>query len=412
MTYFLAWRNSEGDGYIKRMKSKKIAAIDVGTTKICTVMAEVEDTGIPTVLGVGVVPSDGLHKGMVADVKEAKESIQLSIKKAEQAAGYKMESACVGITGKHISSINNHGVISITHGKKIVHPGDLERVLKIARDIELPQDREILHVIPRSYALDGQSGINSPVGMFANRLDVETNIVTAASTSVQNLVKCVRSCGVKVEDVVLEPLASAEAVLTEEEKQDGSILLDIGGGTTDVVVFQNGSAYYAFVLPVSGFHVTRDIAITTGIPFETAEQIKTKYGNVIPFSNSPDIKDITVGDTSISQDTLTKIISSRFEELFKFVMIELSEIEFPNIASLNMVICGGSANMPGLAELAVSATGLPARIGYPSRLPGVSDALGNPMHATGVGLLLWKLINDEKQSRNANYISRIVGKNI
>jgi cell division protein FtsA len=255
------------------MKKKRIAAIDVGTTKVCTIMAEVDETGIPNVLGVGVVPSNGLHKGMVADVKNAQESIQLSVSKAEQAAGYKMESAVVGITGKHISSINNHGVVSITNARKIVHPGDLERVLKIARDVDLPQGREILHIIPRSYALDGQTGINSPVGMHANRLDAETNIVTAASTSVQNLVKCVRGSGVKVDDVVLEPLASAEAVLTEEEKQDGSVLLDIGGGTTDVVVFQNGSACHAFVIPVSGYQVTRDISIATGISFDLAEQI-------------------------------------------------------------------------------------------------------------------------------------------
>ncbi|MFA5629182.1 MAG: cell division protein FtsA [Dehalococcoidales bacterium] len=394
------------------MKNNKIAAIDVGTTKICTVMAEVGESSYPTVLGVGVVSSDGLHKGMVVDVKEAEESIRLSIKKAEQAAGYKLESACVGITGKHISSINNKGVVSVRGPRKIVSPGDLERVLKIAKDVELPQGREILHMIPRSYALDGQSGINSPVGMYANRLDAETTIVTAASTSVQNLVKCIKSCGVKVEDVILEPLASAEAVLTEEEKQDGAILIDIGGGTTDVVVFQNGSAYYAFVLPVAGFHVTRDIALATGISFEAAEQIKTKYGTVIPFNTTPDTKDIVVGGISIPQSVLTQIIASRLEELLKLVMLELSEIEFPNVSSLNVVICGGTANMHGLAELAVSTTGLPSRIGYPIRLPGVSDVLGNPMHASGVGLLLWKLINDEKQSRNANYISRIMGKNI
>jgi cell division protein FtsA len=394
------------------MKKNRIAAIDIGTTKVCTIMAEADETGMPTVMGVGVAPSDGLYKGMVADVKDAKESIQSSVLKAEQAAGYKLESACVGITGKHISSLNSHGVVSINNSRKIVHPADLERVLKIAKDVELPQGREILHIIPRSYALDGQTGINSPVGMHANRLDAETNIITAASTSIQNLVKCVRSCKVKVEDVVLEPLASAEAVLTEEEKQDGAVLLDIGGGTTDVVVFQNGSACHAFVLPVSGFQVTRDISIATGISFDMAEQIKIKYGNVIPFDAIPDARDIVVGEFSISHANLTKIISTRLEELLRLVMIELSEIDLPNMASLNMVLCGGSANIPGLAELAAATTKLPSRIGYPARLSGVSDALANPMHATGVGLILWKLMNDEKKSRNANYISRIMGRNI
>jgi len=392
-------------------KRNRIAAIDVGTTKICTIMAEVDDTGLPTVLGVGVVPSGGLHKGMVSDFNEAKQSIQLSVRKAEQAAGYKIESACVGITGKHISSVNNHGVISISHGKKVVHPDDLERVLEIARDIDLPQGREMLHVIPRSYSLDGQTGINNPVGMHANRLDAETNIITAAATSIQNLTKCVRSSGVAVEDIVLEPLASAEAVLTEEEKQDGAVLADIGGGTTDVVVFLNGSAYHAFVSPVSGYQVTRDISIAMGISFDAAEEIKIKYGSVIPLgeSNSGN-NEILYGGLSIPYDKLTQIISTRLEELLRLVMIELSEINYPNMASLSLVLSGGVANMPGLAELAVSTTRLPTRIGIPVRLPGVSDVLSNPMHATGVGLLLWKLRNNEKQSRHANYVSRIMGK--
>jgi cell division protein FtsA len=393
------------------MKKNRIAAIDVGTTKICTIMAEVDETGSPTVLGVGVVPSNGLHKGMVSDFNEAKQSIQLSVRKAEQAAGYKMEAACVGITGKHISSVNNHGVISISHSRKVVHTGDLERVLEIARDIDLPQGREMLHIIPRSYSLDGQTGINNPVGMHANRLDAETNIITAATTSVQNLAKCVHSSGVAVEDIVLEPLASAESVLTEEEKQDGAVLADIGGGTTDVVVFQNGSAYHAFVLPVSGYQVTRDISIAMGISYDLAEEIKIKYGSVIPFSESnPGNKDILYGGLSIPYDKLTQIISSRLEELLRLVMIELSEINYQNMASLSMVLSGGVANMPGLAELAVSTTHLPTRIGIPVRLSGVSDVLSNPMHATGVGLLLWKLRNNEKQSRNANYISRIMGR--
>jgi cell division protein FtsA len=392
------------------MKKNRIAAIDVGTTKVCTIMAEVDDTGLPTVLGVGVVPSKGLHKGMVSDFNEARKSIQLSVRKAEQAAGYKIESACVGVTGKHISSINNHGVISITHGKKVVSPHDLERVLEIAQDVELPQGREMLHVIPRSYSLDGQTGINSPVGMHANRLDAETNIITAATTSVQNLAKCVKSSGVEVDSLVLEPLASAEAVLTEEEKQDGAIMADIGGGTTDVVIFQNGSAYHAFVLPVSGYQVTRDISIALGISYDLAEEIKIKYGSVIPAGESWSGKDIVYEGMSIPYDKLSEIISTRLEELLRLVMIELSEINFPNMPSLCMVLSGGAANMPGFAELSEKTTRLPTRIGIPVRLAGVSDALGNPMYATGVGLLLWKLRNNEKQSRNANYISRIMGK--
>ncbi|MDD4873653.1 MAG: cell division protein FtsA [Dehalococcoidales bacterium] len=393
------------------MKKNRIAAIDVGTTKICTIMAEVGDTGLPIVLGVGVVPSGGLHRGMVSDFNEAKKSIQMSVKKAEQSAGYKLESACVGVTGKHIGSVNNHGVISISHGKHIVSPQDLERVLEIAQDIELPQGREMLHVIPRSYSLDGQTGINNPVGMYANRLDAETNIITAATTSVQNLIKCVSSNGVEVEDLVLAPLASAEAVLTEEEKQDGAILADIGGGTTDVVVFMNGSAYHAFVLPVSGYQVTRDISIAMGISYDLAEDIKKKYGSVIPDAESwQNGKDIIYDNFSIPYDKLSEIITTRLAELLRLIMIELSEINYPNVASLCMILSGGAANIPGFAELAGKTTRLPARIGVPVRLSGVSDALSNPMYAAGVGLLLWKLRNNEKHSRNANYISRIMGK--
>jgi cell division protein FtsA len=393
------------------MKKNRIAAIDVGTTKVCTIMAEVDDVGLPTVLGVGVVPSKGLHKGMVSDFNEAKKSIQLSVRKAEQTAGYKMESACVGVTGKHIGSVNNHGVISISHGKNVVSPQDLERVLEIAQDIELPQGREMIHIIPRSYSLDGQTGINNPVGMHANRLDAETNIITAATTSVQNLAKCVRSSGVEVEAMVLEPLASAEAVLTAEEKQDGAILADIGGGTTDVVIFHNGSAYHAFVLPVSGYQVTRDISIAMGISYDLAEEIKKKYGSVIPGGESwQGGKDIVCEGLSIPYDKLSQIISTRLEELLRLVMIELSEINYPNMASLCMVLSGGAANMPGFAELSEKTIHLPTRIGVPVRLSGVSDVLSNPMHATGVGLLLWKLRNNEKQSRHANYISRIMGK--
>ncbi len=393
------------------VKNNKIAAIDVGTTKICTIMAEVGDLETPSVLGVGVVPSSGLHKGIVIDYNEAKQSIQESVRKAEQSAGYKVESALVGVTGKHISSINNHGVISISHTRKVVNPHDLERVLKIAQEIELPQGREILHVIPRSFALDGQSGINSPVGMHANRLDAETNIITAATTSVQNLAKCVKGSGVDVEDIVLAPLASAEAVLTEEEKQDGAILVDIGGGTTDVVIFYNGSVYHTFVLPVSGYQVTRDIAIALGISFDLAEERKKRYGTVIPGGGSwQGGKDIVCDGVTIPYDKLSEIISTRMEELLRLVMIEISRINYQNMPSLCMVLSGGSANMTGLAELSQKATHLPSRIGYPVRLPGVSDTLDDPMHATGVGLILWKLRNDERRSRNANYISRIMGR--
>ena len=249
------------------MKRTKIASIDVGTTKVCTIMADIEN-GLLRILGVGVVPSQGVQKGLVVNFNEAKQAIHESVRIAEQTAGYKLESAHVGVTGRHISSSNNHGVIAITRNDRMVHPGDLKRVLEVAQTIKVPSDRELLHVIPRTYIVDGQEGVKNPVGMHGFRLDVETHIITAAITSVQNLTKCIRGIGVDIDALVLEPLAAAEAVLTEEEKQNGIMLADIGGGTTDIAVFKDDSVYHTSVLPVAGHQISRDISVGLDIPFD------------------------------------------------------------------------------------------------------------------------------------------------
>jgi len=216
-------------------KRGTITAIDVGTTKICTIMANVEENGHIRIIGTGIVPSTGMHKGLVVNIKEAAQSIQSSVRKAELMSGHKIESAYIGVTGRHITSANNRGAVSIHNGDKLVRADDLNRVMKNAQNIKVPADRKLLHIIPRGFALDGQTGVKNPVGMHGARLDVETHVITTAVTSVQNVIKCVRTVGVEVEDVVLEPLASSEAVLTEEEKRNGVILADIGGGTTDVL---------------------------------------------------------------------------------------------------------------------------------------------------------------------------------
>ena len=220
---------------------KIISAIDVGTTKICTITGTLDSGGNIQVLGVGLVPAHGMHKGMVVNVDEAREAVAESIKRAEQASGLKIESAYVGVTGRHISSHNSHGVVAIPRNDRLVRPDDLKRVLTTAQSVKTASDRRLLHVIPRSYAVDGQAGVNNPVGMHGFRLDVETHVITAAVTSIQNLVKCIRSIGIDIEDLILEPLASSEAILTDDEKQVGVILADIGGGTTDVAVFREGS---------------------------------------------------------------------------------------------------------------------------------------------------------------------------
>jgi len=355
------------------------------------------------ILGVGVAPSHGLHKGMVVNVDEAKESIRESVRKAEQVAGYKLESACVGVTGRQIGSANTQGAIAITRQDMRVRPDDLKRVLDVARAVKVPPERKVIHVIPRNYRVDGQEGIRNPVGMHGSRLDVETHVITAAVTSIQNLTKCIRSIGVEVDDLILEPLASAEAVLTEEEKQDGVMIADIGGGTTDIAVFKEGSIYYTSVLPVAGYQITHDIFIGLGLSFDMAEEMKKRYGRVSPNRDdlNADDKPVTQDGHSVSRSELLEIIQVRVEELLRLIIMELPRSDYPKLIPSGLVLTGGASNLPGIAELAESITRLPVRIGVPSRLDGVADALQNPAYATSVGLVLWQARNKSKQDMRA-----------
>jgi cell division protein FtsA len=377
------------------MKRDRIAAIDVGTTKVCTIMADIYDNENLRVLGVGVTPSQGLHKGLVVNINEARESIRKSVRAAEQMAGRRLESAYVGVTGRHISSVNNRGSVSITRNNQVVRTNDLKRVLDVARSIKVPSEQKLLHVIPREYVVDGQGGVKNPIGMHGFRLDVETHIITAAITSIQNLTKCIRSIGVDVDDLIMEPLASAEAVLTPDEKQEGVLLADIGGGTTDLALFMNNTIYHTSVLPVAGYQVTRDISIGLGITFELAEEMKKKYGDVTPVAEEVPGKEISLtGDGhSISYQDLSDIIRVRIEEMLRLIILELPQSDYQKLIPAGLVITGGGANLPGIAELGENITRMPVRLGRPVRLDGVSDALDNPAYATGVGLLLWRLKN-------------------
>jgi cell division protein FtsA len=377
------------------MKKDRIAAIDVGTTKVCTIMADIHDNESLRILGVGVTPSQGLHKGLVVSVNEARESIRKSVRAAEQMAGRRLESAYIGVTGRHISSVNNRGSVSITRNNQVVHTNDLKRVLDVARSIKVPSEQKLLHVIPREYVVDGQGGVKNPVGMHGFRLDVETHIITAAITSIQNLTKCIRSIGVDVDDLVMEPLASAEAVLTPDEKMDGVLLADIGGGTTDLALFKNNTIYHTSVLPVAGYQVTRDISIGLGITFELAEEMKRKYGNVTPVAEDSPAKEMSLnGDGhSISYQDLSDIIRVRIEEMLRLIVLELPQSDYHKLIPAGLVITGGGANLTGVAELGEDIIRMPVRLGRPTRLDGVSDVLDNPAYATGVGLLLWKLNN-------------------
>jgi cell division protein FtsA len=377
------------------MKRTKIAAIDVGTTKVCTVMADIDRNDILRIVGVGVAPSFGLQKGLVVNVSEAKESIRESIRAAERVAGYRLETAYVGVTGRHITSVNNHGVVAITRNDMLVRPDDLRRVLQAARSVEVPSDQRLLHVIPRNYIIDGQQGIENPVGMHGFRLDLEAHIITAATASVQNLTKCIRGVGVEIDDLVLEPLASAEAILNDEEKDKGVVVADIGGGTTDIAVFKDNTIFHTAVLPVAGYQITRDISIGLGLSFELAEEMKKKYGNVAPVykDTSESDKLLAANGHNISYGDLSEIIRVRVEELISLIMMELPQSESTRFVPSGLVLTGGSANLPGIAELGQELTSLPVRVGVPFSFYGVSDSLLNPAYATSVGLLLWKRRN-------------------
>ncbi len=368
-----------------------ISAIDVGTTKVCTIVAEVNDEGVMQVAGVGLTPSKGLHKGLVVNINEAKESIRESVAKAEHASGYKVESAYVGVTGRHISARNNRGVVAISRGDRLVRPDDLRRVLQSAQSVKLPAEERMLHVIPRNYAVDGQEGVRNPVGMHGFRLDVETHVVTAAVSSVQNLVKCIRGVGVDIEDLIFEPLASSEAVLTEDEKQVGVILADIGGGTTDISVFKDGSIWHSAILPVAGYQLTRDVAIGLGLPFDVAEEMKKRYGSVMPVyeAKTETASAISEDGHGVSYQDLCDIIRARVEEIIRLILLELPRSDYETLVPAGLVLTGGSANLSGIDVLGREILQLPVRVGVPTNIHGITDTLRDPAYATSVGLLLW-----------------------
>jgi cell division protein FtsA len=380
-------------------KRGALTAIDVGTTKVCTIIANVEETGNIRVIGIGISPSAGLHKGLVVNLKEAAQSIQTSVRKAELMSGHKIESAYIGVTGRHVTSVNNRGVVSINNGDRLVRSEDLKRVMKNAQNIKVPAERKLLHIIPRSFAIDGQAGVKNPVGMHGRRLDVETHIITAAVTSVQNVMKCVRSIGIDVEDLVLEPLASSEAVLTEEEKQSGVILADIGGGTTDVAIFRDGSIWHTAVLPVAGYQLTRDVAMGLGLPFDVAEDMKKRYASVMPVyeGKRQTPEEMQQDGHGVSYQDLCDIVRARIEEIVRLVMLELPQTEYAQLVPSGLVFTGGSSNLSGIDALARNMINLPVRVGAPTNLTGVPPTLRDPAYATAVGLILWAAKNNNQQ---------------
>ncbi len=375
------------------MAKRIITAIDVGTTKVATIVANAKAQDDIEILGVGVTPSTGLHKGIVVNMEQAKQSIAASVKEAQRISGMRIDSVYVGVTGRHITSVNNRGVIAIPRDDRMVRAQDLKRVLSTARSVPVPEGKQVLHAIPRSFALDGQEGIKQPVGMHGTRLDVETHIITASITSIQNLVKCIRSIGIDVEDLLMEPLASAEAVLTPEERDIGVIMADIGGGTTDIAVFRGGSIYHTTIIPVAGYQLTSDISIGLGLPFEIAEKMKKRYGDVTPNVELDETTQVGMENGhSASYRNLCEIIHSRVEELLQLTMAELPTTDYRSLAPCGLVLTGGTSNLSGLAELGEQVLRIPVRIGRPLNVGiyGISDILHDPAYATTLGLILWQ----------------------
>lgn len=381
-----------------------VVALDIGTTKICTLVAEVgpPPENAMRIVGVGTVPSRGIRRGVVVDVGEVTTAVVESVHRAERTSGYEIASAYVGLAGAHISAMNSRGVVAISRGERGVRQVDVERALEAARAIDIPQNREILHVIPRSFSVDGEDGVYDPIGMQAYRLEVEAHIVTGATSSIRNLVKCVQNAGVQIDALVLEPLASGEAVLTDIEREMGVALVDIGGGTTDIAIFIEGSIWHTVVLPTGGEQLTKDIAIGLRTPFDAAEDVKIKYGHASPQAIMPE-ETVKVsmfgedGQQQISRLFLSEIIEARTEEIFEIILKEIKRSGYDGLLPAGIVLCGGTAELPGIRDLAREVLGLPVRIGEPQELQGLVDTLQSPAFATSVGLLNWGIRHDLPQ---------------
>ncbi len=369
-----------------------VVGLDIGTTKICTVVAEIEDQGRINIVGVGNSLSSGIRKGVVVDIDSAAASVVDSVEKARAMSGYEIRSVVVGVTGEHVASLNSRGVIAITHVNREITEDDVARVQDQSRVIVLPPDREIVHAIPRSYAIDGQNGIRFPVGMSGTRLEVETHIVTGAVTFLQNVAKCVQKAGLEIEATVLQPIATAEAVLLPDERNLGVCIADIGGGTTDIALFVDGDIYYSSAIPVGGNHVTRDISVGLRASFEESERIKVSEAvAAVSMTGPDDLFEVTsLGSDEprlLPRRILAEIVEPRMQELFGLIKQEILKSGYYNLLPAGIVLSGGGSQLNGAADLCCLATGLPTRIGSPREVGGVADTLHSPVYATAVGLV-------------------------
>lgn len=396
-----------------------VVGLDVGTTKVASIVAEVTPEKEVNIIGVGSNPAVGLRKGVVVDLGDTVRSIERAVEKAERMAGTDIEGVYVGIAGEHISSLNNHGVVAVSGSKGEVSEEDVERVLEAVKIISLPSDREIIHVIPRDYIIDGQNGIKNPVGMSGQRLEVEAHIVTGAVTFIQNLLKCVQRVGLMVNDLVLQPVASSSAILYPDEREIGVVLVDIGGGTTDIAVFVGGSIAYTVVIPVGGNHFDWDIAYGLNTTLSEAERIKKEYGyalrSLIP--NDELIKVKNIGDEKtreLPQRLIGEIIEARMQEIFDLIKREIAKSGYQDLIPAGMVVTGGTALLKGIVEAAKGSLGLPVRVGIPERVGGLTEEISSPIYATGVGLVLYGKQNYERlqpiKAKGGRLLGEIMGR--
>ncbi|RMG96693.1 MAG: cell division protein FtsA [Chloroflexi bacterium] len=371
-----------------------IFAIDIGTTKICALVGELRE-GQLQIIGLGIVPAKGMRKGMVVDVQAATEALAQAVEKAEQTSGYQLSQAIVSLAGDHIGSTNNRGVVAIGRNGTGVTPEDIAHALDNAQAIPIPHNRRIVHLIPRSYTIDDQTEVRRPIGMHGFRLEVEAHIVTAAEPALLNLSQCCANVGIRAEEFVLNALASGESVLEPNEREMGVIVADIGGGTTDIALYMQGTVWHTKVFPVGGYHITNDIAIGLRAPYEVAEQVKIQYGDCRPEQIDPDstftIKPFGGETIQVGRQDLAYVIEARVEEIFQLILQEIKRSGYDGLLPAGIVLTGGAAQLRGITEVAERVLNVPARVAQPKNLIGLVDSLHSPAYATSIGLLHWAL---------------------
>lgn len=369
-----------------------IVGLDIGTSKVVAIVGEITADNEVEIIGLGSSRSRGLKKGVVVNIESTVHSIQRAIEEAELMAGCEIHSVYTGIAGSHIRSLNSHGIVAIRDNEVAV--GDVDRVIDAARAVAIPADQKILHILPQEFVIDNQEGVKEPIGMSGVRLEAKVHMVTGAVSAAQNIIKCVRRCGLEVDDIILEQLASSYAVLTEDEKELGVCFVDIGGGTTDIAIFTDGAIHHTAVIPIAGDQVTNDIAVALRTPTQHAEDIKVQYACALTQLANPEesIEVPSVGDRParrLARQTLAEVVEPRYEELFTLVQAELRRSGYEDMIAAGIVLTGGSSKMEGVVELAEEIFHMPVRVGVPQYVSGLADVVRNPIYSTGVGLLLF-----------------------